>query len=113
MEHVVNIAFNFDDEKITKTAEETITNHIDDIVESIILDKIAPFKTTRYGYYLGNQKKERDYSDLYNKIDDRIDLILESHKEEIMERAAIKLVESYKRTKRWKEKTEEALNELV
>ena len=111
MEHILNIAFNFDDEKITKTAEETITNHIDDIVESIILDKIAPYKTNYCGYAWNLEtKKERDYTDLYDRIDDRIDLILESHKEEIIDRAATKLVESYRRTKVWKEKAGEIIS---
>ena len=107
MRHIVEIAFNFDDEKVTKIAEEAIENDIDSIVEKIILDYLAPERT----YYWGSQKKtERAWERLSGKIETRIDAMLDKHKDEIIEMASDKLVRSYQRTKAWKEKVNQKLD---
>ena len=105
MQHVINIAFDFDDEKVTKIAENAIENDIDSIIEKIIKDYLAP---KRYTYW--NNKTERSWEGLSNKINDRIDAMLNKHKDEIIEMASDKLVNSYKRTKAWKEKVEGKLD---
>ena len=105
MQHVLNIAFDFDDEKVTKIAEEAIENDIDSIIENIIKDYLAP---ERYTYW--DNKTERSWERLSLKINDRIDAMLNKHKDEIIEMASDKLVNSYKRTKAWKERTSQKLD---
>ena len=99
MQHIVNIAFDFDDEKASKAAEKAVENEIDNIIKEIVMNHIAPLKTTFYG------KKERDWESFNDLIGEAIKTLLEDKKEEIIELAADKLTESYKRTKAWKEKT--------
>lgn len=103
MQHIVNIAFDFDDEKASKAAEKAVENEMDKIIKGIVLDKIAPEKSTFYG------RKERDWDWFNHSVDNVINNIISEHKEEIIERAAEKLAESYKRTKAWKEKVEEVI----
>lgn len=105
MQHVVNIAFDFDDEKVTKIAETAIENDINSIIEKIIKDYLAP---EHYTYW--DDKTTRSWEGLSKKIDARIDAMLDKHKDEIIEMASDKLVESYKRTKAWKERTQEKLD---
>lgn len=99
MQHVLNIAFDFDDERVKTIAENAIQNDIDDIVRNTVLDLIAP---EEYSYY--SRSKERNYKFLWQKIENRIDVVLKDHEEEIIERAAKQLYESVKRTKAWKER---------
>lgn len=107
MQHVLNIAFDFDDEKVTKIAEQAIENDIDSIIEKIIKDYLAPERTYYYGW---EKKTERYWQGLSEKVDNRIDMLLDKHKDEIIEMASDKLVNSYRRTKAWKEKTSQKLD---
>lgn len=107
MQHVINIAFDFDDNKVKEIAENAIDNDINSIIEKIIIDYLAPEKS----YYQGwGKKTERSWEELKNKINDRIDAMLNEHKDEIIEMASDKLVDSYKRTKAWKEKVNQKLD---
>ena len=107
MQHVLNIAFDFDDEKVKTTAENAIEKDINSIIEKIIIDYLAPEET----YYWGRErKKDRSWEKLSNKIDNRIDAMLNEHKDEIIEMASDKLVKSYQRTKAWKEKVNQKLD---
>ena len=49
MQHVINIAFDFDDEKVKEIAENAIDNDINSIIEKIIIDYLAPEKSYYYG----------------------------------------------------------------
>ena len=98
MQHIVNIAFDFDDDKVKAIAEKAVENEMDSIIKNIVLDKIAPQETYLFG------KKGRDWDTFDNIIYNRIDCILGEHKDKIIELASTKLVESVKRTKVWKEK---------
>ena len=104
MQHILNIAFDFDDEKVRTIAEKKIEQNMDSIVKEIILDHIAP---ERYNLYRG--QTDRNWEVFNRQVNDRIDTILEEHKQEIIELAAVKLADSFKRTKVWKEKASEAL----
>ena len=103
MQHIVNVAFDFDDEKVKQSVEKTVENEMDKIIKEIILDKIAPME---YAYYL--RRNERNWENFRNNLNNHIKEFLEEHKEEILDHAADKLVESLKRTKAWKEKYEES-----
>lgn len=107
MQHVVNIAFDFDDEKVTKIAEAAIENDINSIIDKIISDHLAPERTF---HRWGEDIRTRDWNRLSTKVDERIDVLLERYKDEIIEVASDKLVESYKRTKAWKDRAQEKLD---
>lgn len=104
MQHVINIAFDFDDEKVKTIAEKAIEQDMNNIIKGIILDRIAP---EQYSYYGG--KKDRNWESFNNKLNGRIDVILTERKQEIIELAATKLADSFKRTKVWKEKAGKTL----
>lgn len=103
--HVLNIAFDFDDDKVRAIAEKSVEQDMNTIIKNIILDRIAPEGT---GYFSGDKGRLWDKFDIIVK--DCVDEILEDHKPEIIEVAANKLVESIKRTKVWKEKYKEVLD---
>ncbi len=104
MQHIVNIAFDFDDDKVRSIAEKKCQDSMDAIIKEIILDQIAPM---RYSYY--DKKETRDFSLMHGKLDKAIRDFVESHGDEIMDRAAEKLADNFKRTKIWKEKAKEAM----
>lgn len=108
MQHILNIAFDFDDEKVKKVAENTVENELDKIVKDIVTDKIAPMKYDTWR----PDRKERDWSGLRNKVDNAIKTLIDEHKEEIIELAADKLVKSIKSTKAWRETKEEIMKEM-
>ena len=101
-QHIVNIAFDFDDDKARQIAESTIDNEMHNIVKNIVLDKIAPFENTWY-----SNKAGRNWSQFNAKVDNQIRDFINENKDEIIERVASKVAESVKRTKAWKEKFEE------
>lgn len=107
MQHVVNIAFDFDDDRVKMIAENTIAQDMNNIIKEIILDKIAPEKCS---YYTG--KKDRDWEVFNRQVKKRIDAIMNEHKQEIIDLAASKLADSFKRTKAWKEKAGKELEEM-
>lgn len=103
MQHVLNIAFDFDDDKIRSVAEKSVSTELDKTVKDIVLDQIAPMTKPSYPSYYSN-KMERDWSRFNAKVDKQIADFLALHKGEIIDHAADKLVDSLKRTKAWKEK---------
>lgn len=104
MQHILNIAFDFDDDAIKKKVEKSIETDINNIIDTIIKDQIAPFDTLWYG-----AEKKRDWSAFNSRIDRLITSFLDEHREEVIERASDKLADSLKRTKAWKEKYSEIL----
>lgn len=105
MQHVLNIAFDFDDDKIRSIAENAVETELDKIVKDIILDQIAPM--SKPSYY--SNEMERDWSRFNARVDNQINDFIKLHKDEIIDSAANKLVDSLKRTKVWKEKYEEII----
>ena len=76
------------------------------IINAIVTDKIAPMTSGWYG------RQERDWSSLWNKVDSAIDKIIADNRDEIIEKAAEKLVKSARSTKAWKEKFAEVISEV-
>lgn len=107
MQHILNIAFDFDDERVRKTAEYAVANEMTNIVKEIVTDKIAPMTTSSWN----RNSKERDWSNLWERVDSAIEKIVADNRDEIIERAAAKLVRSAKSTKAWKEKFLEIVEE--
>ena len=100
MQHVVSIAFDFDDSRITKISEEALEKKVDEIIKEAILDRIAPKGT----YY---SKKERDWSALDERIEKYTKQYLEEHKEQIIEKSASKISRSLIRSKGLREKVDD------
>ncbi len=103
MQHILNIAFDFDDNKVRQVAEQKVEEDMDNIIKNIILDQIAPLKYSHYG-----NKETRNWDAFSNRINDGIKQFADEHKDEIIDKAAKMLCESYKRTKAWKEKAGDA-----
>lgn len=106
MEHILNIAFDFDDERVKQVAEKAVATDMATIINAIVTDKIAPMTS---GWY-GNQ--ERDWSNMWHKVDSAIDKIIADNRDEIIEKAAEKLVKSARSTKAWKARFAEIMDEV-
>lgn len=104
MEHIINIAFELDDDAIRKAAEKSVEKEADKIIKEIFLDQLAPYG---YGYF--SKEKERDWDRFNRRIENAVVTFFDDKKEEIIDVAATKLVESLKRTKAWKEKYGEVI----
>lgn len=103
MEHIVQFAISIDDQTIQKRLEENGYNDIlDKIMEKINQDHNLP------GVYFGKRGRV-DWAQMAYRSVDRI---VDEHKDEIIEAAAEKLAESYKRTKAYKEKMGDTAEKL-
>jgi hypothetical protein len=102
----MQIAFDFDDERVRTLAENKIEQSMDTIINDIVTDRIAPFKTD----YYSRSGKTRDWSELDRMVKDHVNSIIDDHKDEIIQKAAEMLCESYKRTKAWKEKASDVIS---
>lgn len=98
MQHIVNVAFDFDDEKVRETAEKAVDQDLQKIVKEIVLDKVAPMDSGWYG------APRRNWDKLNKLLDAELRALLEEHREAIIEHAASKLVENIRKSKAWKEK---------
>jgi len=106
MQHILNIAFDFDDEKAKKTAERAVESELDKIIRDIVTEKIAPTEVSFYSKETG----KRDWSSFYYRVDNIFRDFLEENKYDIINVAAAKLVKSVQSSKAWKEKVEEAVS---
>lgn len=106
MEHILNIAFDFDDDRVRQVAETAVNNDMKKIIYDIVTDEIAPMTSGWYG------RQERDWSNMWNKVDSAIDKIIADNREEIIEKAAEKLVKSARSTKAWKAKFADIMDEV-
>ena len=108
MQHILNIAFDFDDEKVKSIAEAKIESEMDSIITKIVTDHIAPMeKAIHYPVV-----ERRSWTSFDRKTETIVKEFLESNRDEIIERAVYKLVDSYKRTRVWKDKARNALDEV-
>lgn len=104
MQHIINIAFDFDDEKVKAIAENTVAKELDSIIKEIVVERIAPKERNVWGNGMGH-----DLAAFDKRTREIIEKFLADNKDEILDRAATKLSESFKRTKAWKEKAEGVL----
>ena len=108
MDHILQVAFSFDDEAVKKRLEEQCFNE----VVGILCKEFKRVATEDYEYngYCSSWNLTED-AKLANRfaqlvgdtIDNRIDKLLASMKDEIIERAAGKLADRLSRTKKAKE----------
>lgn len=95
MEHIVQFAINIDDQTIKQRLEENAYNDICKAIKKEALDRVP----TRYGRYL--------WDDLINGA---LADMLQDNKDEIINLAAEKLVDLYKRTKAYRDTMKDALD---
>lgn len=107
MQHVVNLAFDFDDEKVKDAAEKAVSTELDSIIENIVLDRIAPETEEWNGWH---KRKFRDWARVESVVDTIVKATIEENKNMILDLAATKLADSVKRTKKWKETYTEVID---
>ena len=100
MEHIVQFAVGIDDEAIKRNVEEHAVEHIKKELKRDVANKI--FKSRNYGRNEADPTSD-PLSDFSTEI---VKDVMASYKDEIIQRAAELLVDSYKRTKAWKETVE-------
>lgn len=116
-EHILNFAVEFDDEKIRDMVEKKAVDSIVADIKQQLLDAI--FDNGYYGHSAVIRKKDSctgketvevsKNAKLKSWVIEVIKEDLNEHRNEIIQLAAKELAESFKRTKKWKEKTEGAL----
>ena len=103
-QHIVNVAFDFDDDKVRKTLEESAEKKV---IDNLLTDikKAICSKSDRYYYYGYNEKvsDENFESGLKAIVYDEIDKVLLDNKDTIIELTADKLADKLSRTKAAKE----------
>ena len=100
MEHIVQFAIGIDDDAIRQRVIESAYN---DVVKKLMEEAKRETKLSHPSYY-----QKQTWNDL---IDCALRGYLEENKEIVIERAAEKLAESYKRSKAFKEAMSKAMEE--
>lgn len=98
MEHIVQIAFDFDDERVRQTIENTVKKEVIDGIQTDITEALLH----NFGSWNGawNRSKENALVDLMRE---RTDDFLKENKDVILEAAAKNLSERLARSKKGKE----------
>lgn len=99
--HIVNVAFDYDDDKVRKVLEDTAYDAVIKDIKKDVMEAVidSPLKKGESFF------KEK----LRYMVQDSIDSMLEDYKSEIIESAAEKLAERFSRTKAFKDKMKEAM----
>lgn len=97
MQHVVQIAFDFDDKTVQKVIESGAEKKIVEEIKDMMLQKI--YRSRRWG----NQKIEPEYDPFSEWTESIIRDLFNENKEEIMDRAAKLVADSVKKSKYYKE----------
>ena len=92
--HILNVAFDFDDAKITKTIEEKAFDSAMEAVKKDVIKVIAT-ETSRYHY-----NADADYRDgLKAFVQNAVKEVVESERERIVQMAVDKIAEKLAKTK--------------
>lgn len=97
MQHIVNVAFDFDDKKITESIEDQVHKEVVDNITNEI--KRIIYKKNYYGHGYDDTNSEP----LRKLVEKNVQDIMGTYKEQIIEMAANKLSDSLKRSKAVKE----------
>lgn len=100
--HIVNVAFDFDDDKVRKTLEESAEKKVIDTLTNDIKKAICSKSDSYYGYN-AKPNDENFTNGLKAIVYDEIDKVLLDNKDKIIEIAADKLAERLSKTKAAKE----------
>lgn len=97
MQHVVTVAFDFDDKTIQKIIEGSAEKKIVEEIKEMLLQKI--YRSHNWG----SKKIEPDYDPFSEWTESIIRDLFNENKEEIMDRAAKLVADSVKKSKYYKE----------
>ncbi len=106
MQHIINVAFDFDDKRITESIEEQVHKQVVDNITNEVKKIIF-----RKNYY--NVINENDSAPLKEIVELHTREILNDNKDKIIEMAANKLVDYLKRSKAVKEVVRDVLKENI
>ena len=104
MEHIVSIAFNFDDKTVTDRIHETVERQVVDHITKEVKDVIYQRSYYRDAY--------TDKSPLVNMVKCEVEKIIEQNKEFIITEASKILADKLSRTKAAKEVLSDTLTKL-
>lgn len=114
-EHVLNFSIGLDDDGIRKAVQESAVREINESIKEDILNAI--FKSSNYWQKAtttshGEVVLDKD-AELRGFVKDLVKETIEEHKDELLRMAASELVESFKKTKAWKEMATAAIKKEV
>lgn len=98
-QHIVNVAFDFDDDKVRKILEESAEKKVLDALTTDIKKSICKGADRYYGYYETKSLDDSFKDSLHTMVSNKIDKVLLDYKDEIINLAADKLAERLSRTK--------------
>lgn len=102
--HIVNVAFDFDDDKVRKTLEESAEKKVIDNLLTDIKKAICTKSKNYYGYYSNVDVTDENFTNgLKAIVYDEVDKVLLDNKDAIIELAADKLADKLSKTKAAKE----------
>lgn len=108
MQHVINIAFDFDDRSISDYVERHAKDDIRDTAVAEIMDQIRksglptrPYPASRA---LGAKGPSVDWhAVVQDRVDHEIDLFLDDHAQDVIDEAALLVARRVERRKSWRE----------
>lgn len=98
MQHVIQVAFDFDDARIAQIVEKTGAEKVREELKQMVIDELFA-KTYRWGSN-GHGIPENGFNDW---VKDEVRSILEENKADICKLAAQYLAESMRKTKKYQE----------
>lgn len=98
MEHIVQIAFDFDDERVRQTIENTVKKEVIDGIQTDITEALLH----NFGSWNGAWDRSKENA-LVDLMRERTDEFLKENKDVILEAAAKNLSERLARSKKGKE----------
>lgn len=105
MQHIVSVAFDFDDDRITKSIENQVHKEVVDNITNEVKQIIYRKRWTGCVY------EKDDPEPLKRMVESNVKNIIDSHQDQIIDMAASKLAESLRRSKAVKEAVGHVLEE--
>ena len=99
MQHAVQIAFDFDDQRVKDTVEKGCVDHINKELKQYVVD--ALFEKSFSSGYVRHGDPNRGFQDW---VKDEVRDVLYENREYICQLAAKQIVESMNKNSKWKEK---------
>ena len=107
MQHILSVAFDFDDERITKSIEGQVHKEVVDNITNEIKQIIYRKRWTGYVY------EKEDPEPLRKMVENNVKDIIDKHRNQIIDMAANKLADSLRRSKAVKEAVGYVLDENI
>lgn len=105
MEHLVTIAFDFDDKTVTKKIEDTVEKAVINKITAEVEEKL--FERD----YWNRRKVDPEKDNLSQWTECIVKEIFFGYKEEVITKAAELVADSFRRTKAWKEAAQRAIED--